>query len=259
MVRVWNNLLITKSKCDSAKIAICSQNNHLLPLSMFNQDSTAKKLLHSGIGLLILISGCVGGAIQSESSFARSTASSNIAIAKSSVNNLKETEQPILVSDASENPVTLTGEKGEYTAQVEVTGSLEKAWEVLTDYDNFEDFVPNTVNSEILEENGNSLVFQQVNSVDLVLLTKEFSVKIAAVKTPIEKIQFEMLEGDLGSLTGSWEVESVSDNRILLTHKVSVTPKSQSEAAIFYPIYEGSLEDTIAAIASEITKRSQAN
>ena len=157
----------------------------------------------------------------------------------------------------NEGRVVLQGEKGEYTARVLATGDMEQAWEVLTDYNNFKEFLPNIADSKIIEENGDRVIFEQVSLVDLLLLTKEFTVQIAANKTYLEKIDFEMIEGDLGSLNGRWEVEKLSDNQVLVTHRVTVAPKSQSEEVVFYGIYEDSLEETLQAIAVEIDKRSQ--
>lgn len=208
------------------------------------RHSVKKIFLVSGISLLLNISGCVLEPFLSESSFALTQNIGDRTIAQTT----KPKQSP---------KVVLQGEKGNYTAQLEVTGTLEKAWEVLTDYDNFENFIPNTVDSQILEENGNSLIFQQTNSVDLILLTQEFSVKIATTKNPRQQINFEMLEGDLGSLTGSWQLEPVANNQIKIIHQVQVTPRSASEAIVFYPIYESSLEETLNAIAKEIIRRSQ--
>lgn len=205
---------------------------------MTDWSSIKKLFLVSSLGLLLNTSGCVLEVFQSESSLI-----SPLAIAKA------EEEQS--------SQINVEGEKGNYVAELEVEGSLEKAWEVLTDYDNFENFIPNTVNSKIIEENGNNLVFQQTNSIDLILLTQEFVVQIAATKMPRQKIDFQMIEGDLGSLTGSWQIEQFSDRQVRIIHRVNVTPKSQGEALIFYPIYENSLEETLEAIAEEITKRSK--
>ena len=160
-------------------------------------------------------------------------------------------------TDLEQGKVILKGEKGEYIAKVIATGDLENAWNVLTDYDNFQDFLPNISSSRIIKEDGNNVIFEQVNLVDLWLLTKQFTVQIAATKTELQKIDFKMLEGDLDNLQGRWEISKLPSNQILITHRVTVSPKSPSEAAFFYGIYESSLEETLQAIAVEIEKRSR--
>ena len=178
-------------------------------------------------------------------------------------NNISIAQTPIILSpqeeaDLAEGKVILEGEKGQYVVRVLTTGNIEKAWEVLTDYNNFQEFLPNIDDSKIIEENANLTIFEQTNSVDLFLLVKKFTVQIAATKNYPQKIDFEIVEGDLEQLQGSWEVAALPENRILVTHRVTVAPKSKGEEAIFYGIYESSLEETLTAIAAEISKRSQA-
>lgn len=158
-------------------------------------------------------------------------------------------------ADLERGKVILQGEKGQYIVRVLTTGNIDKAWEVLTDYNNFQKFLPNITDSKIIEENADRTIFEQTNSVDLLLLTKEFTVQIAATKNYPQKIDFEIIEGDLKQLQGSWEVETLPSGKVLVIHRVIVAPKTKGEEAIFYGIYESSLEETLTAIAAEITKR----
>ena len=178
--------------------------------------------------------------------------SNNISVAQSSVMLSPQEE-----ADLAKGKVILEGEKGQYVVKVLTTGNIDKAWEVLTDYNNFQEFLPNITNSKIIEENANLTIFEQTNLVDLFLLVKKFTVQIAATKNYPQNIDFEIVEGDLEQLQGSWEVEALPDDRILVTHRVTVAPKSKGEEAIFYGIYESSLEETLTAIAAEISKRSE--
>ena len=156
-------------------------------------------------------------------------------------------------ADLERGQVILQGEKGQYIVRVSTTGNIEKAWEVLTDYNNFQEFLPNIVDSKIIEENADRIIFEQTNLVDLLLLTKEFTVQIAATKNYPQTIDFEIIEGDLKQLQGSWEVETLPSGKVLVTHRVVVAPKTKGEEAIFYGIYESSLEETLTAIAAEIS------
>ena len=178
--------------------------------------------------------------------------SNNISVAQSSVMLSPQEE-----ADLAKGKVILEGEKGQYVVKVLTTGNIDKAWEVLTDYNNFQEFLPNITNSKIIEENANLTIFEQTNLVDLFLLVKKFTVQIAATKNYPQNIDFEIVEGDLEQLQGSWEVEALPNNRILVTHRVTVAPSSKGEEAIFYGIYESSLEETLTAIAAEISKRSE--
>jgi ribosome-associated toxin RatA of RatAB toxin-antitoxin module len=160
-------------------------------------------------------------------------------------------------ADLQQGKVILKGEKGDYYGQVLTKGKSEAAWQVLTDYANFKNFLPNIADSKIVKEEGVVKIFEQVNIVDLWLVTKKFTVQIAATENRPQRVDFQLVKGDLGQLKGTWEVKSLPNNRVLITHRVTVAPVSKSEEAIFYGIYESSLEETLSAIATEVNKRSQ--
>lgn len=153
--------------------------------------------------------------------------------------------------------VILQGEKGDYLGRVLTTGNLDSAWEVLTDYDNFDRFLPNITSSKIIEQSGNNLVFEQTNVVDLWLFQQEFTVQIEAVKHKPTHVDFKIVDGDLKKLIGRWEIVEMAPEQVLISHKVEVEPGSNTEKPFFYGVYESSLEETLDAIALEITRRSQ--
>ena len=160
-------------------------------------------------------------------------------------------------TELNQGKVILKGEQGDYLGQVIATGNLDIAWQVLTDYNNFQDFLPNISSSQVIEEQGNCKIFEQVSQVDLWLLQEEFTVQIAATENQPEKIDFQIVKGDLKYLKGTWQLEKITANQILVTHTVKVEPLSNTEKFFFYGIYESSLEKTLNAITQEITKRSK--
>lgn len=171
------------------------------------------------------------------------------------VNNVMLSPQEQVKLDSGK--VVLKGRNGEYVGQVLASGNAEKAWEVLNDYDNFQYFLPNVIDSKVLTKEGVKTVFEQTSEVDLLLFKEQFTVRIAAIANEPQKINFEIVEGDLKRLKGTWEVSVTEANQILITHTVAVEPQSNTEKPFFYGIYESSLEKTLSAIAQEITKRSQ--
>ena len=157
--------------------------------------------------------------------------------------------------------VSLQGEKGQYTGRVLVTGSMDTVWQVLTDYDNFEQFLPKVTDSELLEENGERKIFEQINRVKVFLFNKQSRVRIAVQENYPQQIAFKIVEGDLETLDGFWQLEEVSPypsappNQVLITHHVEVEPGSILSKSIFFDIYENTLKDTLAAIKEEVEQR----
>jgi ribosome-associated toxin RatA of RatAB toxin-antitoxin module len=168
---------------------------------------------------------------------------------------------PAIERDAlRQGRVILNGEKGNYTVRVLVNGSVDTAWEVLTDYENFQQFLPNIASSQIIEDNGNRKVFEQINRVRAFLFTKNARVRLAITETYPQQIAFSLVEGDLKSLEGFWQLEPVSPypsappDRVLITQQVAV--EADSGGSTFYSIFEDALEKTLAAIKQEVKQRS---
>ncbi|MEL6440401.1 MAG: SRPBCC family protein [Cyanobacteria bacterium J06621_8] len=156
----------------------------------------------------------------------------------------------------NQGEVILKGRSGDYQGQIIARGNLDTAWEVITDYDNFEEFLPNIASSQIISDSGESKIFEQVSVVDLWLFKEELTLQIAAEETKPQEVQFRQHQGDLQFLAGTWQLRVIDDMHVLVSHSVKVEPRSNTEKPFFYGVYESSLEETLKAIAQEITQRS---
>lgn len=162
-----------------------------------------------------------------------------------------------------EGEVLVTGEEGVYTCRFLVDGSVDTAWQVLTDYNNFELFLPGVTDSELLETNGDRKVFQQISRIKTFIFSTKARIRMAVTESYPEKIAFNFLDGDLDNLDGTWLLEPVSPypsappNQVLITHQVTVEPNSTPSRSIFYSIYRNRLEKTLVAIKEEVEQREQ--
>lgn len=153
---------------------------------------------------------------------------------------------------------TVTGGNGQFTGRVLINASAPDVWQVLTDYDNFERFFPNIENSRLLESVGNRSVFEQVNVVRVFLFTQRSRIVVASTENYPQQIDFLLVEGDLETLQGTWQIESIASapNQVLITHQVSVEPNQGGAVRnVFFNIYQNVLEDTLAALKQEAERR----
>ncbi len=148
--------------------------------------------------------------------------------------------------------VLLSGQDGSYTARVMANGSVETAWAVLTDYDNFANFLPGVESSQLLESSGSQRQFEQINVVRIFPITHRERTVISASEAYPAKITFNQVEGDLKKLQGAWYITGAG-SQVMITHQVVVEPSSNR--GIFFAIYKDNLQKTMAALKQEVERR----
>lgn len=161
--------------------------------------------------------------------------------------------------------VIISGENGKYVARVLVTASPVTVWDVLTDYENLPNFIPNMVSSKILEKNGDRKVVEQIDNRQVFFVSVRSRTKMAITETDKKQINFRLIDGDLASLIGSWTIEAVSSSttgkpsqQVLITQTVEAQPNSGVPQETFYDIFKDSLNTNLTAINNESLRRSKA-
>lgn len=158
--------------------------------------------------------------------------------------------------------IVFLGQDGTYTCRFLAKSSMDNAWKVLTDYDNFAEFLPGVTQSALINSNGERKVFEQINKIKTFIFSIESRMQIATTESYPQQIAFEAVEGDLKILDGKWTLEPVSPypsappDQVLITHQVVVEPAKAPSDSIFFNIYEDRLEETLVAIKQETEKRS---
>ena len=102
--------------------------------------------------------------------------------------------------------------------QLRTDQSVEQLWQVLTDYEGLSEFIPNLSSSKLIERSGNRVTLAQVGSQQLVLGLK-FSAEVQLELTehrPEGLLQFRMTKGDFRRFEGSWRLQSVPDQTLVL-------------------------------------------
>jgi ribosome-associated toxin RatA of RatAB toxin-antitoxin module len=162
--------------------------------------------------------------------------------------------------------VVVTGERGRYVVRTLVTASKDVVWSVLTDYDQFAKFLPNVASSRLLQAQGNRKIVEQIDVRQVLVVKTRSRVRTENVETPKQRIDFRLLDGDLKSLQGSWQLEPVAaypgaaPTQVLLTQTIAAEPPASAPTGVFYNIFKNALSDSATAIRAEIGRRShQAN
>lgn len=175
-----------------------------------------------------------------------------------------QTQPQTLIAQSAQNRdlqsgrAVVSGDQGNFVGQVLVNVPAEMAWQVLTDYDNFENFLPGVTSSQLLASEGNRRVFEQVNEVRVAFFNQRTRVRIATSETFPRQIDFQLVEGDVESVVGAWQIDPVADNpnQVVVTHRVDIDP-GQSNRGVFFNIYRNNLRDTLSALKEEMERRAE--
>ncbi|MGB7416154.1 MAG: SRPBCC family protein [Thermosynechococcaceae cyanobacterium] len=170
---------------------------------------------------------------------------------------------PVEQEELQSGQVVISGEEGQYIARILVNAPPSLTWDVLTDYEHFEEFLPSVAAAEVLASDQNRTVVEQTNCIKVLLADVESTIKTENVEIGHHQIEFKMLEGDLEKFRGNWKIAPVSDGseqnaQTMIQQSMVVEADLGLLDGAFYSMFKTTLEETLTAIRAEIMKRQQA-
>lgn len=158
--------------------------------------------------------------------------------------------------------VVVSGEAGEYIARVLVNAPQSLVWEVLTDYENFDQFLPNVSASEVVETDDNRTVVEQTNHTHILLADIESTIQTENVEQGQQRVDFTMTKGDLEEFRGYWQIAPVASDgqqtQTLIKQFVVASADLGLLDGTFHQVFRGALQQSLEAIQTEIGRRQQA-
>ena len=119
----------------------------------------------------------------------------------------------------------LEGRNRRICASISIPCSAEQLWQVLTDYDNLADFIPNLTTSRRLGETGSGTLLEQVGSQCFLNIQFCARVVLNMVEQFPHQLGFTMVEGDFKAFEGTWKLEPCGDNSFTkLIYELTVCP-----------------------------------
>jgi ribosome-associated toxin RatA of RatAB toxin-antitoxin module len=185
---------------------------------------------------------------------------------KSLTNRLSASEQDTL---CRKQPV-VTGQQGEYVGWILADADLETAWEVLTDYNHFSQFLPTVASSRVLEVNGNRKVVEQVDRRRVLFMDLTSTVQTENVEQAPDRIDFRLIDGNLKTLQGKWQVfpadvknlnvktsgiKTSDSPQVLIMQTVKAEADAGFLEGMFYQVFEASLKENLIALQQESERR----
>jgi ribosome-associated toxin RatA of RatAB toxin-antitoxin module len=153
----------------------------------------------------------------------------------------------------------ITGRAGDYVGWILTNADLETAWDVLTDYEHFDQFLPSVASSHVLESTENRKVVEQVDRRRVLLMDITSKVQTENIEQAPNQIQFRLMKGDLNTLEGSWTARVTDGDQAhpqtLITQAVKANASAGFLEGMFHQVFEASLKENLQAIQQEIERR----
>ena len=99
-------------------------------------------------------------------------------------------------------------------AQLTTSASLDSLWNVLTDYDRLNLFIPNLLSSKKIYQNNNNVHLKQVGAQDF--LGMKFSAEVTIdlfEEKELGLLKFSLIKGDFRKFEGSWKIQNIKNTQ----------------------------------------------
>ena len=153
--------------------------------------------------------------------------------------------------------VTKEGDNRFVRGEIRIEAPQDEVWEVLTDYDNLANFIPNMQKSRLLEgETDGPLKLEQISIWRVLIFKKKVRVLLRVFEHYPDRIAFSQIDGDFHTYTGAWDIDRV-DDAIRLRITLRVRPAFFAPGFYLDRIAKGTAERSLEVIRSETLRRLQ--
>ena len=106
----------------------------------------------------------------------------------------------------------LSGGARRLAAQLTTSASFDSLWNVLTDYDRLNLYIPNLLSSKKIYQNKNNVHLKQVGAQDF--LGMKFSAEVTIdlfEDRELGLLKFNLIKGDFKKFEGCWKIQNIKD------------------------------------------------
>ena len=131
--------------------------------------------------------------------------------------------------------------------------SLDKAWEVLIDFDNMATFLPGLNESHVISQNGSRLEIEQRGCTRFGIFSLDYSSRREILLQPMRNIRSHSLSGNV-RIDGETTLNTDKDGTRVTYHAVAV-PDFPGGVEFGASMLEDQMREQIRAYISEMTRR----
>tara|TARA_Y100001968_G_scaffold330133_1_gene381148 strand:- start:79 stop:651 length:573 start_codon:yes stop_codon:yes gene_type:complete len=141
-------------------------------------------------------------------------------------------------------------------AQLRTQNPFQELWQILTNYDQLSEFIPNLSKSEVIFRDGNEIHLKQVGSQDFFGFKFSAEVLLRLVEDKSNGIlRFDLLKGDFRRFEGSWNLRELPNEKYtLLLYELTVQGCIGMPVSLIEQRLRKDLKDNLLAVKEAASK-----
>lgn len=147
-----------------------------------------------------------------------------------------------------------SGDVLQVEASAELEGSLDSAWQVLTDYGRFAEFVPDLQVSRVISRDRNAVVVEQKGEARLLFFSYPIDVRLAITEKPRERVVSWAIAGNFREMRSTYVLEA-RQGRLFLHYAGRLEPDFYVPPLIGTYLLRTSVESMFRALVEEIERQ----
>ena len=141
-------------------------------------------------------------------------------------------------------------------ARARLDCDLQLAWDVLTAYDRYPDFIPDLKSSRVLSRSGNTAVIEQRGEAGFFLYHFPIEVIFDVTEVPGSSVSSRAVSGNFKEMTGHYSL-SADEGGLLLTYSGRLVPAFGLPPLIGVPAVKAAVRKQFTALVQEIARRAR--
>lgn len=137
----------------------------------------------------------------------------------------KATLQPDLLETIHISVQNQPGAKRQIHVQMRIPYAIGQVWQLITNYDNLAELIPNLTQCRQLGQTEVSKHLEFVGSCQILNIWFSMRLVLEAIESPPYAIDTQLIEGDVRSYWGRWQLEAQPDGSTVLSYTAEIVPK----------------------------------
>ena len=135
-----------------------------------------------------------------------------------------------------------------------VGASVQRAWQVLTDYDRLAEFVPHMVFSRLISRDDHECIVEQEGYGQFLFIKRTVSLLMHVLESPYSNIALTLLKGNMHEYQAEWQLTAVETDLTQIVYTGTVAPAFYVPSLFGSALMKSDLRTMLAAVVREIEK-----